>query len=245
MLKVLREPNCPNGLDCPKIYGALADGRRPVRGDLPDAALLAELDLPDHEGVVLVPPALLPEIREVLTLAELGEFVARHHTRDLFRLETLPRYSSDSDGDDFRRYIRGDPAPSAEAKQPWLDRIRADVATGRAWRRIHAVTHPRPDYVRYECEWGYVPNAAAGEQIRIAELTPALAQVGDFFVLDGEHVVRSRYDEDFRFVGAEVITDRDTAAPLLALAGSLWNEAADFTTWWAAHPDYHRDVRVA
>ncbi|MGH3898932.1 MAG: DUF6879 family protein [Pseudonocardiaceae bacterium] len=186
----------------------------------------------------------LPEVREALTLDQLGEFVAKHHTGDLFRLETLPFYNAASDDDDFLRYLRGEPAPTAEAKQPWLDRIRADVAAGRAWRRVHAVTHPLPDYVRYECEWGYVPNTAAGEQVRIAELTPALAQVGDFFVLDGEHVVRSRYDSECRFVGAEV-DDPGSAAPLVALAELLWSQATDFTTWWNAHPSYHRDTQAA
>ncbi|MGH3923885.1 MAG: hypothetical protein ACRDTT_13620, partial [Pseudonocardiaceae bacterium] len=92
MIKVLRDVSCPNTLDCPKVYGPLDDGRLAVRGDRPDATLVADLDLPDHEGVVLVPPSLLREVREVLTLDQLGEFVGKHHTRDLFRLETLSFY---------------------------------------------------------------------------------------------------------------------------------------------------------
>lgn len=192
-----------------------------------------------------MPPSLVLGGHEVLTLDQLGEFVAKHHTRDLFRLETLSFYNATSDADDLRRYLRGEPAPSAEAKRPWLDRIRADVTSGRAWRRIHAVTQPLSDYVRYECEWGYVPNSAAGEQIRIAELTPALTQVGDFFVLDGRHVVRSHYDETGRFVHAEVMGNAASAAPLLAIAELLWNQATNFSTWWDAHPRYHRDTPVA
>lgn len=200
-------------------------GRWPTGGWLCEATsrditLLAELNLPDHEGVVLVLPSLLRE-GDVLTLDELGEFVGRHHTRDLFRLETLSFYNAASDEDDFHRYLRGDLAPTAQAKSPWLDRIRADVAAGRAWRRVHAVAHPVSDYVRYECEWGYVPNTSAGEQVRITELTPALAKVGDFFVLDGEYdgeyVVRSHYDADCRFAYAEVLP-ADTAAPWVGLA---------------------------
>ncbi len=101
------------------------------------------------------------------------------------------------------------------------------------------------DYVRYECEWGYVPNSAAGEQVRIAELTPALAQIGDFFVLDERHVVRSRYDETGRFVHAEVMDDSASAAPFLAIAELLWNQAMNFSTWWDAHRRYHRDTPVA
>ena len=196
-------------------------------------------------GTVIVPPSLVLGVREVLTLDQLGEFVAKHHTRDLFRLETLPFYNAASDADDVRRYLRGEPAPTAEAKRPWLDRIRADVTSGRFWRRIHAVTQPLSDYVRYECEWGYVPNSAAGEQIRIAELTPALTQIGDFFVLDGMHVVRSYYDETGRFVNAGVMGDSASAAPFLAIAELLWNQATNFSAWWNTHPRYHRDTPVA
>lgn len=87
-------------------------------------------------------------------------------------------------------------------------------------------------------------NTAAGEQVRIAELTAALARVGDFFVLDGEHVVLSRYDSECRFVGAEVLST-DSAATLVALAELLRKQATDFTTWWDAHPSYHRDTQVA
>ncbi|MGH3965783.1 MAG: hypothetical protein ACRDRY_21440 [Pseudonocardiaceae bacterium] len=66
MIKVLRDRSCPNTLDCNKVYG-LGDGRRAVRGDKPDATVLAELGpLPDHEGVVIVEPELFPEVREVL-----------------------------------------------------------------------------------------------------------------------------------------------------------------------------------
>ncbi|MGH3868287.1 MAG: DUF6879 family protein [Pseudonocardiaceae bacterium] len=139
----------------------------------------------------------------MLTLDQLGEFVAKHHTRDLFRLETLHRYSAASDEDDFRRYLRGDPAPTAQAKRPWLDRILADVTAGRAWRRVH-----------------------------------------DFFVLDGEHVVRSRYDSDCRFACAEVIHP-NSAAPFVTIAELLWNQATEFAAWWEAHPSYHRDTTTA
>ncbi len=244
MIAVLHDLSCPNTLDCPEIRGPLDDGRVVVRGDKPDTAILAELNLPDHEGAVIVPPSLVLGICDVLSLDQLGEFVAKYHTWDLFRLETLSFYNAASDADDLHRYLRGEPAPTAEAKRPWLDRIRADITSGRTWRRIHAVAEPLSDYVRYECEWGYVPNSAAGEQIRIAELTPALAQVGDFFVLDGSHVVRSRYDETGRFVHAEVMGDT-ASVPFLAIAELLWSQATNFSTWWDAHPRYHRDTPVA
>ncbi len=57
--------------------------------------------------------------------------------------------------------------------------------------------------------------------------------------------MRSRYDETGRFVHAEVMGDSASASPLLAIAELLWNQAANFSTWWDAHPRYHRDTPVA
>ena len=55
---------------------------------------------------------------------------------------------------------------------------------------------------------------------------------------------QSRYDDGCRFAGAEVVEDPSTAAMFVAMADLLWNEAIEFTSWWEAHPRYHRDVRV-
>lgn len=244
-MKPLRDSLCPNVNDCPKVYEPIEDGRLPVRGDKLSAPLRAKLGpLPDHEDVVLVPPSMLSDIRQTLALDQLGDFIDCHHTADLFRLEVLPFYRADSDDDDFHRYLRGEPAPTAQVKQAWLDRIRADAEAGRIRRRVHAVTEPLTDYVRYEAEWGYAFNSAAGERIRITNLTDVLASVGDFFVLDHEHVVRSRYDAAFRFHHAEVLQP-DVAVPYIALAELLWEHSVDFDPWWAARPGDHRDTTAA
>lgn len=58
--KMLRD-GCPNGIDCPRVY-ELDDGRLAVQGDRADADLLAELGLPAHETLVIVPRSLLPEV---------------------------------------------------------------------------------------------------------------------------------------------------------------------------------------
>lgn len=182
----------------------------------------------------------------MLNLAQLGEFIAERHTRDLFRLETLPHYDAASDDEDYRRYLRGDSAPSAAAKQPWLDRLRTDVAAGRHWRRVHSVRHPLSDYLRYECEWGYTYNVAGGEDVRILDLDQVgldgFAGVGDFFVVDGTHAVRSHYDDHGRFKFAEVL---DEPGPFVALAELIWHASQPFSSWWAAHPEYHRGSQAA
>ena len=178
-----------------------------------------------------------------LTLAELGRFVADHYTHDVLRVETRQRYDTASERDGLRRYLSGEPSPPGAGDTPWTRQLRAHVAAGRSWRVLHAVEQPLTDYLRYECEWGYVHNAAAGQSIRIASLTNVHQQLGDLLVIDGRHVFRYRYDDADRFAEAEDVTDRDGA--YAALLEKLWGEAEPFTTWWAAHPQYHRDTLAA
>jgi hypothetical protein len=181
----------------------------------------------------------------VLTLAELGRFVTEHYRRDVLRVETRQRYDTESERDDLRRYLAGEPTPSGAGDTPWIRQLRAHAAAGRSWRVLHAVRQPLSDYLRYECEWGYVHNAAAGQSIRIAELTDADEQLGDLLVVDGAHVFRYRYDEADRFVDAEQVTDRGDVARCLDLLERSWSTAEPFASWWAAHPQYHRDPRAA
>ncbi len=60
IVATLREA-CPNGIDCPRVY-ELDDGRLAVQGDRAAPELLAELGLPAHETLVVVPRALFPEV---------------------------------------------------------------------------------------------------------------------------------------------------------------------------------------
>jgi hypothetical protein len=44
------------------------------------------------------------------------------------------------------------------------------VKAGKLFQRVHVVTSPLSDYLKYEFAWGYVFNARAGEDIRILDL---------------------------------------------------------------------------
>lgn len=183
----------------------------------------------------------------MLDLAGLAGFIAEHHRRDLIRVETLGRYVSASDGVEFDRYLAGEPERDRAAKAAWLDRIRSDTAERRAWRRIRLVPTPVTDYVRYSCEWGYTDNTAAGEQVRVLDVTAApagadvLAAVGDFYLVDGAHVAAMRYDAAGAFVRAEVIDDPIADIYRIA-ARTAWTISEPFEQWWPRHPEHHRVV---
>lgn len=180
---------------------------------------------------------------------QLGEFIDQHFTRDLFRLETRERYNVKSDGEDLRRYLRGESNPAAPGKAEWLEHVREEACAGLVSRRVNVLRAPLSDYQRYECEWGYTYLVEAGEQIRVLDLTHRtehghIRAIGDFFLIDNTHVLRMIYDDDDRFVGAETVVAADTK-PYRQIADAAWTLAEPFTAWWASHPEHHRGRAVA
>src|SRR5690349_21452596 len=99
----------------------------------------------------------------MLDIEQTTEFFDQHYHRTAFRLETRDSYDVGSDGGDVARYLRGEPAPHAGRKNPWLEELAAERRAGRSRSRVHVLATPLGDYLRYECEWGYVLNVQAGE----------------------------------------------------------------------------------
>jgi hypothetical protein len=189
----------------------------------------------------------------MLTATELGDYIDARLTRSAFRLELLDRYDVESDGVDFARYLRGEPEPTPERKQPWLDRLQREREAGILNHRVHVLRTPLTDYLRYECEWGYAPNAAAGEDIRILDLAerqlPACTRLAhlvdhDFWLIDNRHAIRMHYDDDGRFLGAEPVPDSQLARYQHARDAAI-AAAEPFNRWWARHPEEWRANRAA
>jgi hypothetical protein len=184
----------------------------------------------------------------VLDEQQLGDYIDHHFTSTLFRLETLDRYDVSSDGDDLARYLAGEPGPDMARKGPWMDHIRSEVARGLLTYRVHVVRGPLTGYLRFEFEWGYAYNAAAGEHIRILDLAeeaapPALVDE-DFWLIGDDQAVLMRYDSGGRFLGAEIASAQ--AVPhYRAAREAAWQAAVPFAAYWDAHPQYRRDRHAA
>jgi hypothetical protein len=185
----------------------------------------------------------------MLDAPQLGELIRSRFTRTAFRLETLDAYDVGDDGGDAARYLAGEPEPDPERKGAWLARLRAERAAGKARQRVHILRSPLSGYLRYECEWGYLPNVAAGEDVRILDLAerslPPAADIGhDFWLLDDQVAVRMHYDQNGMFQGAEVLPD--AGLPRYRAARDAALEAAEpFTSYWRRHPQYHRANQAA
>lgn len=125
--------------------------------------------------------------------------------RDAFRLETLPVYRVAQEDEAVERFLAGEPLRS-EDTEPWAQRIKGYLASGRSVSRVHVLTRPLTDYLRFEFAY-YTHNVKAGEDIRILDVTdranPGLPD-HDFWILDDSRVVLMHYEDDGTQIGREV-----------------------------------------
>jgi hypothetical protein len=179
---------------------------------------------------------------ELLDAKTLGALIDANATTTLFRLETLDRYDVASDGVDYERFLAGEAEPTWSRKQPWLDRLRLDKEQGLYTHRVHVLTTPLTDYLRYECAWGYAYNQAY-EDIRILDLATTPRPNGlideDFWLIDDRLVAVMHYDEGGRYLGATEASAAEVPRYRAARDAS-WAAAVPFSVWWAAHPEYHQ-----
>lgn len=137
-------------------------------------------------------------------------------SRSIFRLETLQYYAGDPN---FDRFLAGETWEDTESKRHWVDLVLRRRRDGVVMQRVHAVTEPWSDYVRFEITWSYPPNVTAGEDVRI--ISGATAWPGpDFWMFDDRYVWLMHYTVD----GAlERVEDASASAP--AVAACLTREA--------------------
>jgi hypothetical protein len=130
----------------------------------------------------------------------------------VFRLEALDRYDAPNERKPYARFLAGQPADLAW-REPWKRLVRDVRASGRIMQRVHIVTEPVSDYVRFELLRVYPANVEAGEDVRILARQPA-ERVGitfrDFWLFDDGLAALFDYDDDGR-VQCVQTTDRPPA----------------------------------
>ncbi len=133
-----------------------------------------------------------------------------------FRWEARQDYEDEAVG----AFLAGEPKPPMPGKERWCARVRAACAAGKVMSRAHGVSEPLTAYMRYELTWSYPPNVAAGEDIRIAPLSPMMPG-RDFWLFDSSALLWLDYDGAGRLVSAEL--DDDPASVVMA---NNWRDAA-------------------
>jgi hypothetical protein len=113
------------------------------------------------------------------------------YQREAFRLETLPFYGVCSEQAEYEKFLATGELDIPN-NDPWLVRVRHFRQTGRWIGRVHVISRPLTDYLRYEFAV-YCRTTEAGEDVRILDLTdrpdPGL-HAQDFWLFDDTAVVR-------------------------------------------------------
>ncbi len=123
----------------------------------------------------------------------------------------------------------------------WLVRVRHFRHTGGWIGRVHVISRPLTDYLRYEFAV-YCRNVEAGEDVRILDLTdrpdPGLP-AQDFWIFDETAVVRMDYDLDGIQLGRELLEDTDPA-PYVTCATQVRHFPPALITGLLQMPEYMR-----
>ncbi|MFD5751016.1 DUF6879 family protein [Streptomyces sp. NPDC127033] len=133
--------------------------------------------------------------------------------REAWRLETLPQYLMPQEEEAFEEFRQGNRIDPVIVSNEYTDRLRRQVVQGRTQGRVHVLTRPLSDYLRFEFHHYYKAHSLAGEKIRILDVTNRdnpLEGVQDFWIFDRSEVVLMNYRSDGRQISREVF-DGDVA----------------------------------
>ncbi|MFE6865191.1 DUF6879 family protein [Kitasatospora sp. NPDC057692] len=125
---------------------------------------------------------------------------------EAWRLETLPVYTMPQEAEKLARFLAGEHAPD-DYESGWMAELRQWSAEGKTVGRVHLVTRPLSDYLRFEFEYYYRHHILAGEGIRILDVTDRenpLENVQDFWMFDRSKVVLMNYREDGTQISREL-----------------------------------------
>lgn len=119
----------------------------------------------------------------VITEAEL-DALFDGATHSIFRLETLPAYSVDSEVERFAAWRDGRPRPLRSVRtDSFLAEIAAGTLAGVDWERVRVVDDPLTDYQRYQLA-GYLETQAVGCSIGLIPRRRVVEGCPDFWLFD-------------------------------------------------------------
>ena len=155
---------------------------------------------------------------------------------EAFRLETLDDYSKSGNVDAYHAFLAGEPQPD-DYNAAWVEELRSHTGKGKRIYRVHILSRPLTDYLRFELGWGYRKNMSGGEEFFILDTTERpnpLENVPDFWLFDSESMAAMSYSGDGKFLGSQVLPP-DRAAEFIRYRDTALAHAEPFPDWWAKH----------
>ncbi len=143
----------------------------------------------------------------------------------------------------FAAFLDGARYQRHPGKVAWLDTIDRAQAAGCWMGRVHVVTEPLSDYMRFELTWGYQPNVTAGEDIHIlpvaeGESWPDLPRY-DYWLFDSCELYRMHYADDDAgtWLGVEHVINPAEVVQAGAWRDIAWHHAIPWRDYVRVHPE--------
>lgn len=130
----------------------------------------------------------------------------RDFTAEAWRLETLPQYLVPQEAESLEAFRAGERIDTHTYTCDYTDCLKRQRSEGRRQGRVHVISRPLSEYLRYEFMY-YEPHTLAGEEIRILDVTDRenpLPGVQDFWMFDRSTVVLMHYEADGKQISREV-----------------------------------------
>jgi hypothetical protein len=114
-------------------------------------------------------------------------------------------------------------------------------------QRVHVVTEPITDYIRFEVAWSYAYSVSAGEDVRIipvpdGEAWPSEIPTGDFWLFDDTERFDMHYDADGTWTGIEHSRDPIAASMACQVRDAALRLAQPWGTYVSSRPELARRV---
>lgn len=158
--------------------------------------------------------------------------------RRAFRLELLDSYDSPGTQERVRRFLAGEQDDPA-IRAGWDALLRELRRAGRTVSRVHVVSEPLTDYLRFELAF-YAGSVAAGEDVRIlprARTAAMTLPAFDFWLFDSASAAIMLYDSAGAWQAVELVSDRQLVSQCCQWRDATMRAAiplTDYTKGWAA-----------
>jgi hypothetical protein len=150
-----------------------------------------------------------------VTLEEFRRDFTSYFEYSAFRLQTLDRYDAANEREPFERFQHGR-AQDLRWREPWVRLLSEARGTGRRMQRIHIVTEPLSEYVKFLLTCAYPSSVEAGEDVRVLSRQNA-SDAGlpefDYWLFDSLQVAIMSYDSEGNLLEIELTRDPDVLGP--------------------------------
>jgi hypothetical protein len=150
-----------------------------------------------------------------------------------FRLLTLDFYDAENEHGPYADFLAGNDVDPSWRRR-WQGRVREICESGRTIGRVHAISEPPGDYIRFCLLHGYPYNVDAGEDVRITSRN-YLTHQGDFWLFDDALAARLVYDGAGQVENVEMHDDAALLAELVSIRDEALAVAVPLAQYVAEH----------